>query len=145
MRTFILSAVLALAVVLTSRSGVTQTYLGNLSANPYAPGSAAGPSRRFDPNSITNPQGRYGSPLSPHSATNPLATEAPTLRDSRGTYRGKLSANPYDADSVSNPYGRYGSRYSPDSINNPTGAGNRFAPDSPHNPFGRGLEIFGED
>ena len=38
---------------------------------------------------------------------------------SLGTYRGKVSSNPYDPDSISNPYGRYGSPYSVDSVNNP--------------------------
>jgi hypothetical protein len=35
-------------------------YLGNLNSNPY------------DPNSIANPIGRYGSPVSPDSVNNPL-------------------------------------------------------------------------
>jgi hypothetical protein len=37
-------------------------YHGNLNANPY------------DPNSISNPDGPYGSPYSPQSVTNPYAT-----------------------------------------------------------------------
>ena len=68
----------------------------------------------------------------------------PSLYDSSGNYRGKLSSNPYDPDSVSNPYGRYGSEYSPDSINNPYGAGSPYRSDSPSNPYGQGLEIYGE-
>jgi hypothetical protein len=115
--------------------------LGHLSANPYAPGSTANSAGRSDPSSVTNPQGPYGSRVSPTSAANPFATATPTLEDSAGRYRGKLSANPFDADSVSNPYGRYGSASSPDSINNPFGAGNPYAPESPHNRYGQGLRI----
>ena len=45
---------------------------------------------RFDPNSISNPFGRYGSPLSPDSIHNPM-----------GRY-----GSPLSPDSVHNPYGR---------------------------------------
>ena len=38
------------------------TYLGNLNAN------------RYDPNSIANPYGQYGSPYSPNSVNNPYGT-----------------------------------------------------------------------
>jgi hypothetical protein len=62
----------------------------------------------------------------------------------RGTYRGRLSNNPYLLDSTSNPYGRYGSPYSPDSINNPYGAGSPYKLDSPNNLYGTGLEIYGD-
>lgn len=119
--------------------------IGRLSANPYAPTSTASPAQRFDPDSVTNPFGRYGSMFSPTGAANPNAIDTPALIDSAGRYRGKLSANRYDADSVSNPYGRYGSAYSADSINNRYGAGNKFAPDSPHNPHGVGLRIVGKE
>ena len=37
-------------------------YLGNLNAN------------RYDPNSISNPYGQYGSPYSPNSVNNPYGT-----------------------------------------------------------------------
>jgi hypothetical protein len=120
---------------------VARDVLGHLSANPYAPGSTENAAGRSDPNGVTNPHGPYGSRVSPTSAANPFATATPTLEDSAGRYRGKLSANPFDAGSVSNPYGRYGSAYSPDSINNPYGAGNPSAPDSPHNRYGQGLRI----
>lgn len=120
-----------------------QPHIGDLSANPHAPGSTSNPASRFDADSVTNPQGRYGSAFGADSAANPYATNAPKLYDHDGRYRGKLSANPYDAESVSNPYGRYGSTYSPDSINNPYGAGNPYHAESPHNPHGQGLGIFG--
>ncbi|MEE4661022.1 MAG: hypothetical protein V2J89_11180, partial [Halieaceae bacterium] len=99
----------------------------------------------YNPNSINNPYGRYGSPYSNQSANNPNATKAPKLYDNQGNYRGRLSSNPYDPESVSNPYGRYGSKYSPDSINNPYGAGNPYSPDSPNNPFGQGWQIIADE
>jgi len=52
-------------------------YRGKLSANPY------------DPDSTSNPYGRYGSPYSPDSITNPYG-----------------AGNPYSPTSPTNPYGR---------------------------------------
>jgi len=98
-------------------------YLGDLSANPDSPA---------------------GNPFSNQSWSNPYAIDAPRLYNQQGTYRGKLSTNPYDSDSISNPYGRYGSPYSPDSLNNPYGAGSPYAPDSPRNPYGSGWRIEGQ-
>jgi hypothetical protein len=119
--------------------------LGNLSSNPYNPNSTSNPYGKYgspySPDSINNPYGKYGSPYSPHSSTNPYATDTPRLYDNQGNYRGKLSSNPYDPDSISNPYGRYGSPYSPDSINNPYGAGSPYRFDSPNNPYGDGWKI----
>lgn len=51
-------------------------YLGNLNNNPY------------DPNSVSNPYGKYGSPYSSDSINNPY-----------GKY-----GNPYSSDGVNNPY-----------------------------------------
>jgi hypothetical protein len=105
-------------------------YHGKLSANKYDPDSISNPYGRygskFSPDSVNNPYGEYGSPYSSKSVTNPYATDTPKLYDSKGNYRGKLSANKYDPDSISNPYGRYGSKFSPDSVNNPYGAGNPY-------------------
>jgi hypothetical protein len=50
---------------------------GKLSANPY------------DPDSTSNPYGRYGSPFSPDSIKNPYG-----------------AGNPYNPSSPTNPYGR---------------------------------------
>jgi len=122
-------------------------YLGNWSANQFAPDSTSnrfGAGSELSPDSVRNKHGRYGSPYSNESANNPYATNAPRLYDSKGNYRGKLSTNPYDPESISNPYGRYGSRFSPDSVNNPFGAGSPYSADSPTNPFGQGLRIHGE-
>lgn len=121
-------------------------YLGNLAANEFDPNSIAnqyGAGSPYAPNSVANELGRYGSPFSNQSATNPFATDAPRLYDQQGHYRGKLSANPYDPDSTSNPYGRYGNPSSPDSLKNPFGAGNPYGSDSPNNPYGRGWRIEG--
>jgi len=53
-------------------------YLGDLSANPYAPNSVSNPYGRYgspySPDSINNPYGRYGSRFSPDSPNNPYAT-----------------------------------------------------------------------
>lgn len=121
-------------------------YLGDLSVNELNPNSIfndVGPYGNLSPTSPRNPVGIYGSPVSPYSATNPLATDAPRLYDQQGNYRGKLSTNQFDPDSVSNPLGRYGSSLSPDSLNNPFGAGNQLDPQSPKNPYGRGWRIEG--
>ena len=121
-------------------------YLGDLSANELNPTSIFNDTGTFGALSPTSPRnsiGLYGSPVSPYSANNPLATEAPRLYDQEGNYRGKLSTNPLDPDSVSNPLGRYGSSLSPDSLNNPLGAGNPLNPGSPNNPYGGGWRIEG--
>ena len=136
----------ALTAVFTMHAGAEE-YIGDYSANKYNPNSTANPygaGSCYNANSVNNPYGQYGSRYSSKSATNPYATDAPKLYDSRGNYRGKLSSNPYDADSTSNPYGRYGSPYSSESINNPYGAGSPYKSDSPNNPYGKGLEIYGE-
>ena len=87
-------------------------YLGDLSDNELNPSSIfndIGPYGSLSPTSPRNPIGLYGSPISPYSANNPLATEAPRLYDQDGNYRGKLSTNTMDPDSISNPLGLYGS------------------------------------
>ncbi len=121
-------------------------YLGDLSDNPLNPNSIfndVGPYGSLSPTSPRNELSQYGSPISPYSATNPLAIDAPRLYDQEGQYRGKLSTNTLDPDSISNPLGRYGNPLSPDSINNPLGAGNSLDPGSPMNPYGRGWRIEG--
>jgi hypothetical protein len=140
--------ILSIALLVAMTSGAGAQYLGNYSANPYAPnstGNAYGAGSPYNPNGINNPYGRYGSAHSNSSANDPYATDAPKLYDGEGNYRGRLSSNPYDPDSISNPYGRYGSRFSPDSVNNRYGAGNPYAPNGPANPYGQGLSIRGAD
>lgn len=56
-------------------------YLGKFSANRYDPDSVSNPFGRygspFSPDSINNPFGPYGSPFSPSSARNPYAPATP--------------------------------------------------------------------
>ena len=116
------------------------TYLGRLSANPYAADSTANPyspaGSPYSSSSVNNRFGPYGSPFSPTSARNPYATDAPKIVAQDGTYLGELSDNPYDPDSVANPYGRYGSPYSSTSIKNPYSTyGSPYSSQSPNNPY----------
>ncbi len=59
------------------------TYLGKLSDNRYDPDSVANPYGRYgskySPTSINNPYSTYGSRFSPQSPNNPYATQAPLL------------------------------------------------------------------
>jgi len=122
-------------------------YLGDLSDNELNPNSIFNDIGAYGPLSSTSPRnsiGVYGSPISPFSATNPLAIDPPLLYDQEGNYRGKLSTNTLDHDSISNPLGRYGSSISPDSLNNPLGAGNPLDPGSPNNRLGTGWRIEGQ-
>jgi hypothetical protein len=58
-------------------------YLGNLSANQYDPNSVSNPygqyGSQYGANSINNPYGRYGSPYSSQSPNNPYATQTPRV------------------------------------------------------------------
>jgi len=59
------------------------TYLGRLSANPYAADSVSNPYGKYgspySPTSINNPYSQYGSPYSTMSPRNPYTTTAPVL------------------------------------------------------------------
>jgi len=112
---------LVVALDISSVALAACPYDYNCLDNPYGAGS------RYEPDGLMNPYSQYGSQYSNKSWTNPYATDAPRIYDSKGNYRGKLSTNPYDRDSTSNPYGRYGSPYSPDSLNNSYGAGNPYS------------------
>jgi len=137
---------LLVSTVLLLPLAVHAEYLGDLSDNELNPNSIfndIGPYGSLSPTSPRNELSPYGSPISPYSATNPLAIDAPRLYDQEGQYRGKLSTNTLDQDSISNPLGRYGNPLSPDSINNPLGAGNSLDPGSPRNRLGNGWRIEG--
>jgi hypothetical protein len=117
--------------------GADGRYLGVLSSNQFDPNSVSNPFGRygseFSPDSINDPFGKYGSQFSPYSATNPFATKPPVIVN---PYLGRLSANPYLPNSTSNEFGPYGSQFSPTSINNPFSPyGNSFSPSSVNNPF----------
>jgi hypothetical protein len=90
--TLALAAGMALSAqspIVVSRDG---KYLGNLSSNPYDPNSIANPYGRYgspyQADSVNNPYGRYGSPYSNQSANNPYATEAPIVIAPRPSYTG---------------------------------------------------------
>ncbi len=59
------------------------TYLGRVNKNRYDPESISNPfgryGSRFSKDSVNNPFGRYGSPFSSESAKNPLARKAPRI------------------------------------------------------------------
>ena len=83
-------------------------YLGTTSANKFDPDSINNPygtyGSKYSPDSVNNPYGRFGSKYSVESANNPYAHDTPQLYGANGTNRGKLSANTYDAESIENPY-----------------------------------------
>lgn len=58
-------------------------YLGRLNSNPYDPESVANPygqyGSQYSPNSINNQFGQYGSEYSPLSARNPYSTTPPVV------------------------------------------------------------------
>jgi len=103
------------------------TYLGKVNNNRNDPESISNPYGKYgskdSPTSINNVNGVYGSKISLQSANNPYTSQAPNMfgvgSGVNPTYLGKMSANPWDSRSSSNPHGEYGSRYSPQSINNP--------------------------
>ena len=72
-----------MALLLLLPLSASAEYLGELSANPYAPDSTANPygaGSPFKPDGINNPYSPFGSPFSNQSATNPYATDAPCVR-----------------------------------------------------------------
>jgi len=62
---------------------VTGEYLGNLSSNQYDPNSVSNPYGRYgseySPDSINNPYSAHGSPYSPTSVRNPYASSPPVI------------------------------------------------------------------
>lgn len=65
--------------------GQTGKFLGTLSLNSNDPNSVSNPYGRYgsqySPDSINNPVGRYGSPYSNKSINNPYATNPPIIID----------------------------------------------------------------
>ncbi len=61
----------------------TGKYLGNLSSNQYDPNSVSNPygkyGSKYSPDSINNEYGTYGSEYSNSSVNNPYATNAPEV------------------------------------------------------------------
>lgn len=60
-------------------------FLGNANSNRYDPNSISNPygqyGSRYSPNSVNNPYGQYGSPYGQHSPNNPYSTEPPVIID----------------------------------------------------------------
>jgi hypothetical protein len=63
----------------------SEKYLGNLNSNRYDPNSVSNPygryGSRYSLDSINNPYGNYGSRYSPNSANNPYVTNPPKIRN----------------------------------------------------------------
>ena len=65
----------------------TGQYLGTLNSNPYDPQSVSNPYGQYGSpygNTINNPYGEYGSPYSTDSWTNPYSTGGPVVIDPGG-------------------------------------------------------------
>jgi len=82
--------------ILVDRS--TGKYLGNLSTNQYDPDSVGNPYGRYgspySEDSINNPHGKYGSSSSNDSPNNPYATNPPIVLDqSDDDSYGKFESN----------------------------------------------------
>ncbi len=69
----------------------TGKYLGTLSNNQYDPDSVSNPYGRYgseySSDSINNPYGKYGSPYGTDSANNPYATNPPKIINYESTRR----------------------------------------------------------
>lgn len=61
-------------------------FLGNLNNNQYDPNSVANPygqyGSKYSSDSVNNPYGRYGSPYSNDSVNNPYGSNSPVVIDS---------------------------------------------------------------
>ena len=87
MRILLLSITIILAPVAATACEDTVssqgTYLGKLNDNPYDPDSVSNLYGRYgspySPDSINNPYGKYGSPYSNTSVNNPYATKSPVV------------------------------------------------------------------
>lgn len=108
-------------------------YLGNTSSNEYDPNSINNPygiyGSKYSPNSVNNPYGQFGSKYSTTSANNPYATDTPKLYGQGVVKYGAISPA-----SVETPYNTpklYGqgvedyrgklsaNKYDPSSVENP--------------------------
>jgi hypothetical protein len=72
---------MAVVAITFTSIATAQTYLGNLSANPFLTKAPSQPANTFN-----NPYGN--------------SSNSPQLFNSQGQFRGNLNANPYDANSV---------------------------------------------
>lgn len=84
------SLFLAILLLAVPAAGLAQNgqYLGNLSANPYAPNSTSNPfgaGNPYNPDSINNPFGTYGNPYSPNSQPTPTPPTRRSYTTTKGT------------------------------------------------------------
>jgi hypothetical protein len=83
-----MNKLLCLALLAVSGMAMADKYLGDLDSNPYNPNSVSNPYGRYgseySPDSINNKYGQYGSEYSSKSANNPYATEPPKLIEREG-------------------------------------------------------------
>ncbi|MBF0141751.1 MAG: hypothetical protein HQL74_15945 [Magnetococcales bacterium] len=97
---FLVAGILAIGWVQTAIAGPPiivgpgGRFLGTLSSNGFDPNSVSNPygqyGSQYSPDSINNPYGQYGSQYSPNSINNPYASTPPSI--------------------LSNPYGQYGTQ-----------------------------------
>lgn len=105
-----MKTIYALAIAVLAIPAFAQQYQGQVTVNPYAPNAISpytrpshnGPhlyssqgeyrgrlnNNQYDPESVSNPYGRYGSKYSPDSISNKYG-----------------AGNPYSSESPNNPYG----------------------------------------
>ncbi len=108
-------SLLLLAAIPTSAAGrlvlfgddADRRFLGCLSCSRFDPDSVHNEfghyGSRYSAYSIWNPYGRYGSPYSNFSPCNPYATRPPVVLDNDGLYYGRLTLNLFLPDAISEP------------------------------------------
>jgi hypothetical protein len=109
-----------------------------LSENKYDPDSISNKYGQYGSrygNTVTNPYSAFGNRYSATSATNRYAFDTPKIYAADGTYLGKLSTNKYDPESISNPYGLYGSKHGNNLMNPYSDYGSKYSSQSWRNPY----------
>jgi hypothetical protein len=80
--------ILTCVLLTLSATANADKYLGDLDKNPYNPNSVSNPygkyGSEYSPDSINNKYGQYGSEYSSKSANNPYATEPPKIIEHDG-------------------------------------------------------------
>ena len=88
MKTIICAILLSITSITFAQTPIlvdpsTGKYLGNLNSNQYDPNSVSNPygkyGSEYSQDSINNQYGEYGSPYSNKSPNNPYATQAPVI------------------------------------------------------------------
>ena len=81
-------------------------YLGCLNCSEYDPDSVQNPYGKYgspySPDSMNNQYGQYGSPSSPKSPTNPYTTTPPQAFQN-GQYKGDVTVNPTNPNRLNSP------------------------------------------